>query len=185
MKLDLCGLRKYIQAGTTDEEEDHLVVPLLGRFKGETGERYHLLAVASETASGLTPRFWAETLILCRENQGLTAGPAICNMDGSQCKMRDLEPLFLELLETIREEHPKLFDLDCIISEDFGLSPSMRRGADTRATLLKLSTRVIETMNRWKTIENARGAAPQLKLRERYADIRDLVSLMVEFSRLF
>jgi hypothetical protein len=42
MKVDLGGLIKYLESGRNHATCPHLIVALLGRLKGETGERYHI-----------------------------------------------------------------------------------------------------------------------------------------------
>jgi hypothetical protein len=42
MKVDVAGFLKYLITGSEHEECPHVVVPLLGRLKGETGDRYHI-----------------------------------------------------------------------------------------------------------------------------------------------
>jgi hypothetical protein len=42
--LDLNGLRRYLNEGKDpNDSRPHVVAPLLGRFKNEIGERYHLI----------------------------------------------------------------------------------------------------------------------------------------------
>jgi hypothetical protein len=53
MKIDLAGLLKYLEIGRQDAEHPHVIVPLLGRIKGETGERYHMMVLAREMRSGI------------------------------------------------------------------------------------------------------------------------------------
>jgi hypothetical protein len=45
------GVRKYLRS--TEPPEDAVIIALLGRFKGETGERYHLAPLAAQTSSGI------------------------------------------------------------------------------------------------------------------------------------
>jgi len=49
---DLHGLRKLMEE-THKFQRDHVVIPLLGRFKGEQNSRYHLSPLAAVTSSGL------------------------------------------------------------------------------------------------------------------------------------
>ena len=49
-----------IDKGRIDKDILHVVVPLLGRFKGETGERCYLLLLANTTDSGIQMRKWVE-----------------------------------------------------------------------------------------------------------------------------
>jgi hypothetical protein len=53
--LDLYGLRLHLNEGREPNAKPHVVVSLLGRFKNELGERYHLVLLAAETASGMSP----------------------------------------------------------------------------------------------------------------------------------
>jgi hypothetical protein len=48
----------------------HVTVFLLGKFKGEIGVDHHLIIIASETISGLRPRWWLEKLVDVCESEG-------------------------------------------------------------------------------------------------------------------
>jgi len=50
--VDLHGLRKVLLEDK-DQEKDHVVIPLMGRFKGEFNMRYHLAPLASVMDLGL------------------------------------------------------------------------------------------------------------------------------------
>jgi hypothetical protein len=78
--LDLNGLRKHIKlgkegtlpkdpmkAGTDLSQAPHIIIPLLGEFKGELGYRYHLMSLASTTSLGIELRWWMEKLIEVRQ----------------------------------------------------------------------------------------------------------------------
>jgi hypothetical protein len=48
--LDLYGLRLYLDEGREPQcLKPHVIAPLLGRFKNEIGERYHLVLLAPVT----------------------------------------------------------------------------------------------------------------------------------------
>jgi hypothetical protein len=60
-------------------EDEVLALPtvcicLMGKFKGETGERYHSIILANETMSGLTTRWWVESLMALCDSEGRTKG---------------------------------------------------------------------------------------------------------------
>lgn len=59
LMLDLKGLREYSRQGLSDEIP-HIVIPLLGRFKGEDYERFHILLTPNVTDSGFHIRMWME-----------------------------------------------------------------------------------------------------------------------------
>jgi len=56
---DLFGLVNYLRELP---EEDHVIVPLLGLYKGEMHQRYHLTPLALTTDLGIPVRLWLERL---------------------------------------------------------------------------------------------------------------------------
>jgi hypothetical protein len=62
MKTDISGFLKYLDVGAQDLAHPHVIVPLLGRLKGETGERYHMMVLARVTTSGVMAGCWADRL---------------------------------------------------------------------------------------------------------------------------
>ena len=82
--MEATELVKRRKDGERHSSHPHIVIPLMGRFKGKTGERNVLLALANETKSGLNVRVWVTRLIrlLIAERKHETIGPAICNADG-------------------------------------------------------------------------------------------------------
>jgi hypothetical protein len=51
--LDLFGLRQHIVEGKYDLKDPHVAAPLLGQLKGEDGECYHMLLMASVIHLGI------------------------------------------------------------------------------------------------------------------------------------
>ena len=49
VKVDIARLGKYIDVGGQHEEHPHVIIPLVGSLKGETGERCHMLPTAQVT----------------------------------------------------------------------------------------------------------------------------------------
>jgi len=60
LMMDLKGAKALFEMGINhpDTMLCHIVIPLTGRFKNETGEMYHIISVVLETASGLKPGMW-------------------------------------------------------------------------------------------------------------------------------
>ena len=71
-------LRHHIRKGR-EGPLAHVVIPLVGRFKGGTGSRHHLQAVVNETASKLKVEWWLERLNGELIRQGQRNGPACCD----------------------------------------------------------------------------------------------------------
>jgi hypothetical protein len=85
--LDLAGLHKYVDLGKNgvmplDPMKDgtdlsgapYIVIPLIGEFKGKSGARHHLMALASVTRSGIELRGWIEKLMAVRSKFKLWGG---------------------------------------------------------------------------------------------------------------
>ncbi len=54
---DLFGLTKYAKINLSEEGMRYVIIPLLGHFKGEDGEKYHLTPLAyTLTNSGIAIR---------------------------------------------------------------------------------------------------------------------------------
>jgi hypothetical protein len=63
VKADTAGFVKFLLEVSREHPEcPDLVVPLLGRLKGEMSERYHMMIFARETVSGLEPGKWADRM---------------------------------------------------------------------------------------------------------------------------
>jgi hypothetical protein len=99
--MESAALRKHIhlgkggvvpldpmKAGIDLSTTPHIIITLLGEFKGELGYKYHLMSLASTTTSGIELRWWIETLISIREEEGCITGPAFGHKEGSVTLMR-------------------------------------------------------------------------------------------------
>jgi hypothetical protein len=104
---DLFGIQKYREQGQ-QSTESHVVVTLLDRFKGETGEVYHLLPIVSTTSHGLEPRKWIGCLLALYQSMGINHGPLFRTPAGQRMKARDFEPRFFDWLEYVKSLKPHL-----------------------------------------------------------------------------
>ena len=163
----------------------HIVVPLMGRFKGEAGERNLLLVFANVTNSGLQVRKWVELLIalLMTENQQNIVGPAICDKRGIVLSMCTLNNLFHQLLETIQIEKPEMIPGDMIVADRYNLYCSFHQGATTRAQEHKVPGPIIKIHNRWRKVENNQGSLPRLPMSQLYLEISQVLDSKLRFSR--
>ena len=62
MKSDVAGFLKYLDVRAADEVTPHVIIPLISRLKGETGERYHMMVMARVTTRGVMAGRWADRL---------------------------------------------------------------------------------------------------------------------------
>ena len=107
LMADLEGARKYM-----DEESNQVVVPLLGRFKGEHHSKQHLLTSVAVTGSGIQVKRWMELSLLAHSIAGRTKGPLFGNAKGDELKTSDMNELFQEVICEIYDDNPKLFGID-------------------------------------------------------------------------
>ena len=79
--LEVSEFVKRRDDGRKNKMGHDVVVPLMGRFKNETGERNLVLVLANETNGGLKVRKWIDrfTALLNLEDQGSSTGPVLCD----------------------------------------------------------------------------------------------------------
>ena len=126
--IDLFGMFKHWDAGEAAELK-HVVIPLLGRFKGETGENYHLLCIVDSTPRGLQPRKWIGRLLEIHRELGITNGHFFRDTNGLRLRAHHFEPRFFDRLEMVKMSRPQLLSSVDNIKDEFGVSRSFRRGA--------------------------------------------------------
>mmetsp|Transcript_9798 Transcript_9798/g.14171 ORF Transcript_9798/g.14171 Transcript_9798/m.14171 type:complete len:202 (-) Transcript_9798:497-1102(-) len=178
--VDLDGLLQY--ASTSD----CVIIPLLGRYKGEDHDRFHLTPLAAETDSGLEVRTWINRLIDVRIKHGETNGPAFRDDKGNIIKPKIIEDGILEVLARIQldqDNYPGVIEGSVNVREDYGISRSFRRGATTEAKNRGVKKEDIELMNRWRSVENAGGCKPRMRMHDHYSDIKLLIPSLIRFSQ--
>lgn len=159
---DLFGMRKHLSKGkrATPAVGSHLLVALLGQFKGETGERYHLTPLASKTASGM--EIWREVtrLIVAWDMRGVRQGPLFQDGNGGVIKMATLDAVMHKYLINVQAEDLSLIPADVDIVEKFSLHQSLQRGSTMQARNKNVAEADIVTANRWRNVERAGGRRP-------------------------
>ena len=182
-KLDLGGLRKHLKEGLGNKRRPHVPLTLLGRFKSEIGERYHIIPVATVTSSGLNPGRWFERLVQDRMDRGVTAGPVFRKIGGEQARASDFEDSFHLLLQQVKDTDIGLIAESVVVTEEYGISRSCRRGATTRARVAGVTPEDIDLNNRWRKVENSKGRAPVFgAMRDHYTEISQMLGPLLRFS---
>jgi hypothetical protein len=181
--VDLHGLIKYAGMDLVEGGHNYVIVPLLGRFKNEYGERYHLTPLTWETASGLPLGTWVSRLVQLKVSQSLVRGPAFSNRRGQPLDSRWLELEILDRLHAIQGSNPDLIAADMNVHEDYEISRSFKRGATTEARNRGVKPNDIDVMNRWRKLENAQGRKPRHRMQDHYSDIRQMVPTLLRFSQ--
>ena len=183
---DLAGLRRYLCTGVngivparrinkntilSDQEcrnLPHVVIPLIGKFKGEHIVDHHLINVANTTQSGLETRWWVEKLVSVCEEEDRFDGPAFATPAGALASSPDYNAVFLKYMRQVQTD-TDLIDKREIIEDRYGISRTPRRTAVTRAKRAGY-TGEIDELNRWRTVENAKGRRVKLSMQMHYAE---------------
>jgi hypothetical protein len=183
--LSLTGLLTFWEETTTLADSPHILLTLHGKFKGETGVRWHCVPIAIETRSGLPVCKWMARLIKRRVfDQGIRAGWLFGDGKGNRRKFGRYDPCLIDMLERVKLHFPDQLHK---VTEpgDFSLWRSGRRGAITEAANQKIDQQVIELMGRWRQREAARGTEPGLPMRQVYTQMRSVFPAMLSFSSAF
>ena len=184
--LEVSELCKRVQAGKNHRSAPHVLVPLMGRFKGENGERNVLLALSSVTDNGKIPiRRWIERLVatLMHEDKHRTVGPALCHQSGYVLHQSDLNKELWSMLQLIQISRPDLCAQDLEVEVKYKVFRSFRRGATTRAKEFKVGEDVLNMNNRWRKVQNKSGTMPNLPMSDLYTEIQQALLTRLRFSK--
>ena len=183
--IEAHGLYSHLHFGATESDPSlqHVVVPLLGRFKNEDGSRYHLMLCSSITASGFKIREWVEKLSLILRSEKRLVGPAFCHKDGSSYSSTEINEKFHVLLERVRSLDDSLLPHTLDICEDFNIYRSLRRGSTARAMDTKVPKSAIDLHNRWRTTENTKGQRVGTSMSDYYTDLRLTINLRLQYTK--
>ena len=170
LMADLEGLIKF-----HDDTCEDVIIPLLGRFKGEHHAKQHLISSKGITGSGIQVKQWIRRLMAVHRVQGRSTGPAFVNKDGYQSTTSEMNDLFLLLLVEIYDECPSLFGLDVTQSSDleekYHVFRSFRRGSESRAVAMQVSASDRYQVNRWKKKEASGSKKAGHVIDQYYVDV--------------
>ena len=79
--------------------QSHAMVALKHRFKGETGEKWHILTLVDTTGLGIEIRRWVgRWLEIMVEEEGRTEDWMFQNREGNRVKISDMDKGFQQML---------------------------------------------------------------------------------------
>jgi len=183
--MDLLTTVRYFQPCMNHEDPAlrHFIVPLIGRFKTETGEKTHLMPLAPVTASGVNAAIWVERILTWYELKGITRGPVFRDEEGEPVRTSDYDFEICERIEEVQRTRTGLVDPDLDVHARYSMRRSLRRGSDSQAIAKKIPQLDIELNNRWRQQEKAKGRQPQRSMIHRYADVRILLPALLRYSQ--
>jgi hypothetical protein len=173
---DLDGMIEHF-----DEDRGNIVIPLLGRFKGEDHSSQHLMPCVEVTDSGIHVKAWIRRALAVHRSLGRRSGPMFINDQGNQSTTGEMNALLLECLSDIHERIPStLFGSDIKSSEDltekYHVYRSFRRRSESRAVAMKVSDSDRYVVNWWRRKEIAGASRVNHPIDQHYVD-DSLVSL--------
>jgi len=181
--VDTYGLLKYISQDRFERGDKFVVIPLLGKYKTENVEGYHLTPLIAGTSSGLQIEIWVKRLAWAKGIQGICQGPAFSTEPGLVLNVRWLELEILERFVSIQQANSDLIPQEVNVYEDYGISRSFRRGSTTEARNKRVNEEDIDLMNRWRSFESAKGRRPRMRMQDHYSDIAQMVPSLLRYSK--
>ena len=97
-----------IHIGEYARREPHVIVSVMGIFKGEDGERMHLLPLINVTQSGIRIRVWWERLVGLLKTEERTNCPEFCDEEGYMLSSSSIESVFHPILEEIQYHRDRI-----------------------------------------------------------------------------
>jgi hypothetical protein len=180
--LDLEGLNRHWGSG----DGSYVIVTLQGTVKGETNDRDHLLPCAPVTDSGVDVKASLQRLMTHKASLGFTDGPAISDSRGRSFSSKDMSASFLEILEDLFDSERHLFPPDItskeLLRERYQAFRSFRRTSDSRAAEMNVSASDIDIVNRWESVERAKGKRANMSMRLHYLQIELIVKPFLRYT---
>ena len=181
--MSLSGVRRHLDRGINHPIHPHVTVALLGRFKTEVSQKYHLMPIVLTTRSGLQPGLWMQRMVEWYAEAGIVRGWVFRNFKtGEPARARDYEVDILSELEHIQKISPEVINESVNVFEDFGVSRSFRRGSDTQALIQGVSVVDIERNNRWRSVESAGSKRVVLRMIHHYEDLSLMLESLLSYS---
>ena len=192
--LDLDGLNTY---NPPHLSQDHFVIALLGKIKGEANIASHLIPCINVTSSGIQICKIVMRVVKQKQQLGFFDGPALSGIHGKLYHQRDINDMLLTILESLYLRDPSLFPIDIVkkitsekdlkeqFSSWYACYRSFRRTSDSRALDKKneMEKEDVDIVNRWKTIEASKGKRPNLPMKQHYADLQVLLQPFLRYTK--
>ena len=179
------GLKRMIKNGSEERDVSmsHVVIPLLGRFKNEDGEKWHVMISTDITGSGIKVRQWLERLVEVLTNEDKPMGPAFCDSSGEMIGYWEMNNSFIKELEVVQKNEPTLMDQTIEVGEHYSIFRSLRKGSTARAIDMNVQETVIDLHNRWRSMERTGGQRATKSMRAYYSDLRTTIRSRLTYSK--
>ena len=150
LMMELRGLKNQVKVG----RQDHCMIVLFGKLKGEEHFREHPIPCINVTKSGINGRYTIRRLVQSKEALGLTSGPAISDSKGFLLPSREIDTMFHDLLTELFGIDSNLFPPTVTsteeVIENYRVNRTLRRTVITRALEKKVGEEDINLVSKWK-----------------------------------
>lgn len=109
------------------------------------------------------------------------SGYAFNNPDGSPASPTEYNALVRHYFTLMIEEDEDLLDPNTEVVR-YGVSRTYRKSSESKARASGIPKDQVETMNRWRRIEKAKGKMPKFDMADHYADAKQLSTLTWRYS---
>jgi hypothetical protein len=175
----------YSQIGLNHPRKPHVLLSLLGRFKGVIGRKRHQIPLVPVTRSGIKIRLWLSRLLQCYATRNITGGPLFRAKPNASvaARTKDLDVLFHRYLTMVQLKFPALIGPEVDVATVYSLRRSLRRGSTAQARNRNVPKDIILLNNRWRSEEASRNrqALPG-EMIEYYTDVVVAVEALLKYS---
>ena len=182
VRIDAGAMIHHWNESFNYSEAPHVPLMLVGRFKGELGEKVFTQPLAHVSASGITIMVWFwRTLGLLRQH-GRGSGALFKNEKNKRASVAELDVMLHAILKRVQARWPNLVPDHIKVQDEYSSLRSFRRGATAEAQNAGIPGDVIEANNRWRKHCRSRGSLPSMSMMERYTDAKANVRALIRFS---
>jgi hypothetical protein len=161
----------------------YIMLTLHGKFKGETGLRWHCIPIPIKTKSKLPVWKWFSRAVQRRVKvEGCEMGWFFAC--GQKQKMAYYNGFLTEHMNSTAAAYPEVVR-EPTDMEQFSLWRSGQRGATTAARNNGVDEGIITLMGRCRKVEKAKGTKPGLPMSQVYTEVKHSVPEMLNFASTF
>ena len=154
-------------------------IGLMGRVKGETQDRCHLVPCVWSTGSGIPVRVVLTRHLELKRAQNIKFGPAILHEDATLMQSSEIDEMLLEVLEDMYNDNPNSFpgkiDSKEKLSDGYHCFRTFQRTSNTQALNAGVAGEDIDIVNRWTKKEKASSWNLNQPMKQHYADFELLI----------
>jgi hypothetical protein len=125
---------------------------------------------------------WIDRMLNFYAELGVEHGPVFRDKKGEVGRYGDFERGFLLRMARVQDRSPHLLPkADTDVFAEYSFYRSGRRSATSRALNVQLQESVIDSNNRWRVQESAKGKDKSQNMRQHYGDVLAMLDVLLAF----